>query len=114
VLSEVCALTQAVGLISDEYFEGHHVLFEDTQSLLSSCSETVKSLIVGYNHFARENGADSIDIELNGHDLKDRVEQLLNEWVVLSRSSVLEAQGKIVEARDTVLSFLSASNSHAS
>src|SRR6266852_2342891 len=35
-----------------------------------------------------------------------KTDQLLNEWVILSRSSALIARGKVFEARDEVLSLL--------
>jgi hypothetical protein len=64
-------------------------------------------LIVGYNWFADENGKDPIDVEAIERGPGPKTDQLLNEWVILSRSSALIARGKVFEARDEVLSLLS-------
>ena len=106
LLAEVVALEQAVDLISQGYFDGHDVLFVDTKEHLTSSHEIAQDLITGYNWFAENNGKERIDLDGDPGYSAPRVEQRLNEWVMLSRSKALSAQGKIFEARDEVLSWL--------
>lgn len=110
LLAEVVALQRAVDLISEGYFDGHDVLFSDAKEELWSCFESAKLLIQGYNCFAGEVGKDVIDIEAVGNSLGRRVEQHLNEWVILSRSKALAAAGMLFEARDQVLAFIASEN----
>ena len=56
ILADVVALERAVDLISEGYFDGHQVLFADSQKELTCAYETARFLIVGYNCFAEENG----------------------------------------------------------
>jgi hypothetical protein len=84
---------------------------------MTSCSygswcvhESAKLLIVGYNRFAEENGKAPIELDGLGFRPKDRVEQFLNDWVVLARSKALAARGKALEARDEAISLLSAND----
>lgn len=93
-------------LISQGYFDGHDVLFVDTKEHLTSSDEIAQDLITGYNWFAENNGKERIDLDGDPGYSVPRVEQRLNEWVMLSRSKALSAQGKIFEARDEVLSWL--------
>jgi hypothetical protein len=53
-LAEVVALEQAVDLISQGYFDGHDVLFDDTKEHLTSSHEIAQDLITGYNWFAEK------------------------------------------------------------
>ena len=105
-LTEVVALEQAVGLISEGHFDGHDVLFADSSEALTLSYENAKLLIAGYNWFADENGKDPIDVEGIERGPGRKTDQLLNEWVMLSRRSALIARGKIFEAGDEVLSLL--------
>jgi len=106
LFTEVVALQQAVDLISDQYFDGYDVLFSDAKEKLRDSFETAKLLILGYNCFAEENNQAQIDIEIAASQLGSKVEQRLNEWVMVSRSKVLAAAGDLFEARDQVLAFL--------
>jgi hypothetical protein len=112
-LTEVVAVQLAVDLISEGYFDGHDVLFVDVKEQLASSYESAKLLIVGYNFYAQENGGEPIDIDAVERCSERKVDQHLNEWVMLSRSKALAARGKIFEARDEVLSLLSVDKSVA-
>ena len=103
-------MERAVDLISEGYFDGHDVLFVDVRENLTSSWENVELLVAGYNCFATENGKAPIDTDAIEPDPGQGVEQHLNEWVMLSRSSALVAGGKIFEARDEVLRFLNTTN----
>jgi hypothetical protein len=105
-LADVVALERAVDLISEGYFDGHDVLFADSQKELTSSHETARFLIVGYNCFAEENGKEPIDTEAIERSPGRKVHHFLNEWVMLSRSKVLVARGEIFAARDEVLALL--------
>lgn len=104
-LTDVAALEQAVELISQGYFDGHDVLFADTKEHLASSNEIAQLLVAGYNCFAEDNGKEAIDLDAVECS-PGRVEQLLNEWVMLSRSKALAACGRVFEARDEVLCWL--------
>src|SRR5882762_376051 len=65
ILANVVALERAVDLISEGYFDGHDVLFADSQKELTSSHETARFLIVGHNCFAEENGNEPIDKRLS-------------------------------------------------
>ena len=65
ILANVVALERAADLISEGYFDGHDVLFADSQKELTSSHETARFLIVGYNCFAEENGNEPIDKRLS-------------------------------------------------
>jgi hypothetical protein len=106
ILADVVALERAVDLISEGYFDGHDVLFADSQKKLTSSHETARFLIVGYNCFAEENGKEPIDTEAIERSPGRKVHHFLNEWVMLSRSKVLVARGEIFAARDEVLALL--------
>jgi hypothetical protein len=106
LFAEVVAVQQAVDLISEEYVDGHEVLFADAKAELSSSFENAKLLVLGYNCFAAENGKELIDIETVANQVGRRVAQRRNEWVMLSRSEVLAASGQLFEARDEVLAFI--------
>jgi hypothetical protein len=95
-----------VDLISEGYFDGHNVLFADSQKELTASYETARLLIVGYNCFAEENGKESIDMEAIERSPGRKVDHFLKEWVMLSRSKVLVACGEIFAARDEVLALL--------
>src|SRR5579864_872461 len=86
---DVVALERAVDLISEGFFDGHNVLFADSQKKLTSSHETSRLLVVAYNCFAEENGKESIDMEDIEPSPGRKVDHLLNEWVMLSRSKVL-------------------------
>jgi|SRR5579864_7418172 hypothetical protein len=105
-LADVVALERAVDLISEGFFDGHNVLFADSQKKLTSSHETSRLLVVGYNCFAEENGKESIDMEDIERSPGRKVDHFLNEWVMLSRSKVLVARGEIFAARDEVLALL--------
>ncbi len=81
-LADVVALERTVELISEGFFDGHNVLFADTQKQLTSSHETSRLLVVGY------------------------MDNFLNEWVMLSRGKVLVASGEIFGARDEVSALL--------
>ncbi len=106
ILTEVVALERAVDLISEGYFDGHDVLFADSRKKLTTSHETARLLIVGYNCFAEENGKESIDMEAIERTPGRKVNSLLKEWVMLSRSKNLVARGEIFAARDEVLALL--------
>jgi hypothetical protein len=106
ILADVVALERAVDLISEGYFDGHGVLFADSQKALASSHDTARLLIIGYNCFAEENGKESIDMEAIERSPGHKVNYFLNEWVMLSRSKVLVACGEIFAARDEVLALL--------
>jgi len=106
ILADVVALERAVDLISEGFFDGHDVLFADSQKKLTSSHETSRLLVVGYNCFAKENGKESIDMEAIERSPGRKVDHFLNEWVMLSRSKVLVARGEIFAARDEVLALL--------
>ena len=55
-------------------------------------------------------GKELIDMETVGNSLGRRVEQRRNEWVMLSRSKALAADGRLFEARDEVLAFIAIEN----
>ena len=110
LFAEVVALQRAVDLISAGYFDGHDVLFSDAKHQLCSSFERAKLLIQGYNCFAEEVGKDIIDMEAVGNSLGRRVEQRLDEWVMLSRSKALAAADRLFEARDQVLAFIASEN----
>jgi hypothetical protein len=111
ILTEVVALERAVDLISERYFDGHDVLFADSRKELTSSHETARFLIVGYNCFAEENSSEPIDIEAIERRPGRKVNSILKEWVMLSRSKNLVACGEIFAARDEVLAFLKAGDS---
>jgi hypothetical protein len=106
LLADVLAHEEAVDLISQGYFEGNEVLFADARECLTVSFESARELIVGYNWFAAQNGKEPIDTEGNDVRAPGRVEQLLNEWVRLSRGKALAATGKVFEGRDEILSVL--------
>lgn len=105
-LAEVLAHEEAVDLISEGYFQGNDVLFADTRAMLTASRECARELIVGYNWFAALNNKEQIDEEGNNVLLPHRTEQLVNQWVKLSRGKALAANGKIFEGRDEIISFL--------
>ncbi len=109
--TDVVTIERAVDLICEGYFDGHDVLFNDSREELTSAYERAKLLILGYNCFAQENGKEAIEIEALERCPKRRVDQHLNEWVMLSQSKVLAACGKVFEARDKILALLKADNS---
>ena len=88
-LAEVVALEQAVDLISQGYFDGHDVLFDDAKEHLTSSHEIVQELITAYNWFAENNGEERIDLDADPGRPALTVEQRLNAWVMLSRSKAL-------------------------
>jgi hypothetical protein len=106
ILADVVALQRAVDLISEGYFDGHDVLFADSQKELTSSYETAQLLIVGYNCFAEENRKELIDTEVIERSPGRKVDHSLKEWVMLSRSQALVACGEIFAARDEVLALL--------
>jgi len=106
ILADVVALDRAVDLISEVYFDGHDVLFADSQKELTSAYETARLLIIGYNCFAQENRKEPIDTEAIERSPGRKVDHFLKEWVMLSRSQALVACGEIFAARDEVLAFL--------
>lgn len=108
ILADVVALERAVDLISEGYFDGHDVLFADSQKELTCAYEAARFLIVGYNCFAEENGKELIDTATIERSPVRKVDHFLKEWVMLSRSKVLVACGEIFAARDEVLAFLRA------
>ena len=111
ILTEVVALERAVDLISEGYFDGHDVLFADSRKGLTCSYEAARFLIVGYNCFAQENRKEPLDIEAIERSPGRKVDSLLKEWVMLSRSKNLVARGEIFAARDEVLAFLKADDS---
>jgi hypothetical protein len=111
ILTEVVALERAVDLISEGYFDGHDVLFADSRKKLTTSHETARLLILGYNCFPEENGKESIDMEAIERSPGRKVNSLLKEWVMLSRSKNLVARGELFAARDEVLAFLKAGDS---
>jgi hypothetical protein len=104
--ADLIAHEEAVDLISQGYFEGGEVLFADARQHLTASCESARELIVAYNWFAVQNGKEKIDIETNGVGAPGRVEQLLNQWVRLSRGKALVITGKLFEGRDEILSLL--------
>lgn len=108
ILTEVVAFERAVDLISEGYFDGHDVLFADSRKELTSSYEAARFSIVGYNYFAQENRRGPVDIEAIERSPGCKVDSLLKEWVMLSRSKSLVARGEIFAARDEVLAFLRA------
>jgi len=62
---------------------------------------------VAYNLFAGENGEVPIDLDAIECGPEGTVDRLLNEWARLARSKALVAGGKVVEARDEVISLFS-------
>jgi hypothetical protein len=106
ILADVVALERSVDLISEGYFDGHDVLFADSQKELTCAYETARFLIVGYNCFAEENGKELIDTEAIEQSPGRKVDHFLKEWVMLSRSKVLVGCGEIFAARDAVLALL--------
>ena len=106
--ADLTAHEEAVNLISLGCFEGSEVLFADARQHLTASCESVRELIVGYNWFAAQNGKEKIDIEKNGVGAPGRVEELLNQWVRLSRGKALVLTGKLFEGRDEILSLLQA------
>jgi hypothetical protein len=105
---EVVALGQAVELISGRYFDGHEVLFGDTQQEIACSHERARLLAQSYNCFADENDAQRIDMQSIEKRQGPRLAQLLNDWSMTARSKALAAQGKIFEARDEVVAWLTA------
>jgi hypothetical protein len=85
-LADVVALERAVVLISEGYFDGHDVLFADSQEKLTSSHETSRLLVVGYNCFAEENGKECIDMEDIECSPGHKVDHFLNEWVMFLRT----------------------------
>jgi hypothetical protein len=110
ILADVVALERAVDLISEGYFDGHDVLFADSQKELTCAYHSARFLIVGYNCFAEENGKELIDTQAIERSPGRKVDYLLKEWVMLSRSQVLVACGEIFAARDEVLALLRAND----
>jgi len=106
----VVAVRRALDLISEGYFTGHDVLFADVKDWLTASAENADSLVVACNYFAEENGKETIELDAGELCLGRRVEKLLNEWVMLSRSSALMARGRPFDARDEVLSWVSAND----
>jgi hypothetical protein len=104
-LADVVALQRAVDLTSEVYFDGHDVLFADVKERLTASHENANSLVVAYNYFAAENGKETVDVDVVECCPGRKVEELLNEWVMLSRSSALVARGRLFDARDEVLSW---------
>jgi hypothetical protein len=80
------------------------LLTQDTH--LTAYCVSARELIVAYNWFAVQKGKEKIDIETNGVGAPGRVEQLLNQWVRLSRGRALVITGKLFEGRDEILSLL--------
>ena len=78
----------------------------DTAKTSLPLMNTARLLIVGYNCFAEKNRKESIDMEAIERSPGRKVDHLLNEWVMLSRSKVLVACGEILAARDEVLALL--------
>ena len=109
-LADVVAVQRAVDLTSEGYFDGHDVLFADTKERLTASRENANSLVVAYNYFAAENGKETIDVEVVERCPGRKVEKLLNEWVMLSRSGALLARGRPFDARDEVLSWFGAND----
>ena len=112
-LADVVAVQRAVDLTSEGYFDGHDVLFADVKERLSASHENANSLVVAYNYFAAENGKETIDVDVVERCPGRKVEKLLNEWVMLSRSGALVARGRLFDARDEVLSWFGAHDSVA-
>lgn len=90
-LAEVVAIEQAVALVSAGYFDEHDVLFADARKELTSSYERAKLLVLGYNCFAEENRKEPIDMDAVERSQGRTVQQLLDEWVMLSRSKALVA-----------------------
>ena len=97
-------------LISEGYFDGHDVLFADVKERLTVSHENANSLVVAYNYFAAENGKETIDVDVVERCPGRKVEKLLYEWVMLSRSGALVARGRLFDARDEVLSWFGAND----
>jgi len=93
-------------LISQGYFQGNEVLFADAREYLTASCERARELVAAYNWFAAHNGKEQIDPEGSNVYAPGRVEQLLNQWVRLSRGKALVATGKVFEGRDEILSVL--------
>lgn len=110
ILTEVVALERAVDLISEGYFDGHDILFSDSRDELTSSYETARFLIVAYNRYAQENRSEPIDIDAIERSPGRKVDSLLKEWVMLSRSRNLVSLGEIFAARDEMLAFLKAND----
>ena len=105
--ADVVALHRAIDLISQDYFDGHDVLFADAKEQLSSSHEVAELLVAVYNCFADDNGEEPIDLEGSEGCPACSVEQRLDEWVTMSRSRALAVCGRIFEARDEALRYLS-------
>jgi hypothetical protein len=104
--ADVFALEQAVELISEGYFDRHEVLFSDAREQLTSARESTELLMAGYNYFAEDNGKESISLDSDDVRPSRSVEQRLNEWVMLARTRALAAQGRVFEARNEALRWL--------
>ena len=89
-------------------FDNHDLLFEDVKECLTISAEHADSLVIAYNYFAKENGKETIDLDAVQNRLERRVEKLLNEWVMLSRSSALMSRERLFDARDELLSWFGA------
>jgi len=107
LLAEMVAFEQAVDMISQEYFDGHDVLFADAKEQLTSSREVAELLVAGYNCVAEDDGTEPIDLEGDIGCPGRSVEQHVNEWAMLSRSRALTVCGRIFEARDEASRYLS-------
>ena len=104
--ADLIAHEEAVDLISQGYFQGNDVLFADARKYLAASCERARELVVAYNWFAAQNGKERIDTAGSDVRAAGRAEQLLNQWVRLSRGKALVATGKVFEGRDEILSVL--------
>ena len=104
--ADLIAHEEAVDLISQGYFQGNDVLFADARKYLAASCKRARELVVAYNWFAAQNGKERIDTAGSDVRAAGRAEQLLNQWVRLSRGKALVATGKVFEGRDEILSVL--------
>jgi hypothetical protein len=95
-----------VDLISEGFFDGHNVLFADSQKKLPLLTKPHGYRSSATTVFAEENEKESTDMENIERSPGRKVDHFLNEWVMLSQSKVLVARGEIFAARDEVLALL--------
>jgi hypothetical protein len=71
-----------VNVISEGFFDGHNVIFADSQKKLTSSHETSRLLVVGYNCFAEENGKESIDMEDIERSPRTTKQEIKNRFIL--------------------------------
>ena len=95
-MDDTRAFQEAVAEISDTYFDGHQVLFEDTMSDLESIMDRFRQIATDYNHLAQLRKVlktDLIEMEQVSEACLARAQNYCEHFVRIARFAALLGHG---------------------